>query len=113
MIHQSKIFVCPGQNYGISWNICISRQNTCFESCENCHYKNWQDKDDLNFNPFAGAFVDSAEDIDIEDEQYRYPDPKKINVFSAETRKLSPQDLGFVDNVTKKRNWIQRLYDVI
>jgi hypothetical protein len=114
MIHQSKLFVCPGECYGISWNICIARQKVEFKACQSCACNNWQEKGGLSFDPHVGAFTETPDHIDIEDEKYRQPDPTKVPVYKAEARRFLPEDIGLgVENGSKKRNWIQKLYDAI
>lgn len=113
MIHQNKCFVCPEQNYGISWNICLGRQGRDFEGCQNCTYKDWQNNGELSFDPYVASFKEGEELPDIEDEQFRSPDPRKVPVYSAEPRSFLPSDVGLEDKKSKKRNWIRVLYDAI
>ena len=77
MIHKSKLFVCPGQCYGISWNICLARQKSKHEACDGCVHQDWQSKNKIGFNPYASSFEDVAQLPKIDHDQYRYPDENK------------------------------------
>ena len=113
MIHQSQVFVCPGQDHGIAWNICQGRQDACWELCASCPYAGWRSQGLPGFNPYAGAFTPS------EDPRRRLSSaprrPVRGPIYDAPVRSFTPADIG-LEEPTRKRGmirWLRAVYDAI
>lgn len=109
-MHKSQLFYCPGQSYGISWNICSGRQMAGFEKCEICPYKEWQSKGLPGFNPYAGAFEPAPSPCGL---ARTTPDPRTDAVYRGTPRTFLPEDVGLEPKAEKKASLFKILYSLI
>jgi hypothetical protein len=102
MMHKSKFFFCPGQSRGIAWNICLGRQDSGFEACDNCSYRGWHEKGLPGFNPYIGAFTHS------EDPRKHLKtlkqEPSRGRIYREKVKAFKPEDVGLED--ARKKSWM-------